>query len=834
MMVSHLTLTREMQSIRVFVSSPTDVAEERFIARGVAERLQGEFSGRLKLETFFWEHEPLLATTDFQTQIQSPADYDIFVSILWARIGSPLPVSFTRSDGTRYESGTEYEYEAALAAYADKGKPEILVYRKTAVPTVALDDEDRLLEQLEQKRALERFIEKWFVNSDRTAKGAYHTFPRPEDFETIFEVHLRKLIEQRLGEGAAHPGTANVVWEGQSPFRGLEVFEFEHAPVYFGRTRATIEILDALRHQADNGCAFVLILGMSGGGKSSLARAGVVPMLTRSGVVKGVRDWRRAVFTPAESTIEPLVGLVRALIQPRALPELLEAASESEIIELLRSRPEDTRSLFDSAVKQDDTRIVLVVDQLEEIFTHDFIGAADRQAFLRALSALAATGCTWIIATMRSDFYPRCEELPELMALKEDRGQYDLAPPVPAEIAQMIRFPARAAGLRFEEDGETGERLDDVLRDQASANPEMLPLLEFTLEELYQRRTADGLLTFAAYRDIGGVEGSVARRAEHVFASLPADVQAELDHTLDRLVTRSMSDRDAATRLRAHLDDLPKAGRTLVDAFVQARLFVTELDEEEKRVGRIAHEALIKRWPRIQQWLEDNEENLRLHARLADAAERWRADPSVDLLLPPGKPLEEALLLDERGFELAPGERRFVTLSRRREQRNRRARTAVMAVLVFLTVGTAVGAGVALQQSQRARVEAETAEATTDFLVGLFQMSDPWNVSGAPGSEVTAREILERGAHDAVAKLADQPRVQANFLNAIGNVYHGLGLQGEAGEMLQQALENRIELLGEDDPAVADTLQGLGFVAYSNGEFAECEAFLKRAVAIRR
>jgi len=823
-----------MESIRVFISSPSDVAEERFIARGVAERLQGEFSGRLKLETFFWEHEPLLATDDFQTQIESPADYDIFVSILWARIGSPLPGSFIRPDGTRYESGTEYEYEAALTAHANTGKPEILVYRKTAQTVATLDDEDQLLAQLEQKRALDRFIERWFINTDRTAKGAFHTFDKSEDFETVFEVHLRKLIGQHLGDSAGAPVGAAATWIGRSPFRGLNVFEFEHSEVFFGRTRATVDILDALRHQAERGRAFVLVLGMSGGGKSSLARAGVVPMLTRTGVIKGVRDWRRGVFSPAESHVEPIVGLVRAMIQDGALPELLEVASETELAELMRSKPDNVGVLMQRVFPQGGARLVIVVDQLEEIFTHAFIDQSERLAFVRALSSLAATGSVWIIATMRSDFYPRCEELPELMALKEDRGQYDLAPPTATEIGQMIRFPARAAGLRFEEDPDTGERLDDVLRDQASANPEMLPLLEFTLEELYQRRTSDGLLTFAAYDEIGGVEGSIARRAEHVYESLPPDVQEELDHTLDRLVTRSMSDRDAATRLRARLDELSARAQTLVDAFVEARLFVTELDEQEMRVGRIAHEALIKRWPRIQLWLKDNEENLRLHARLADAETRWRAEPTADLLLPAGKPLDEALMLEARGFEVTPGEHEFVTLSKQRVGRNRVVRQAVMIVLVFLTIGTALAAGVALQQSQRAKVEAQTAEATTGFLVGLFEVSDPWSVSGVMGSDITAREILDRGAEDAVTELADQPRVQANFMNAIGNVYQGLGLLTEAEEMLQQALQNRLELFGANSPQVADTLHGLGFVAYSNGEFAQAEAYLKRAIDIRQ
>jgi tetratricopeptide (TPR) repeat protein len=204
------------------------------------------------------------------------------------------------------------------------------------------------------------------------------------------------------------------------------------------------------------------------------------------------------------------------------------------------------------------------------------------------------------------------------------------------------------------------------------------------------------------------------------------------------------------------------------------------------------------------------------------------------LFLPQGKPLEEALLLEARGFELSPAERVFVRHSARLVRRNRRIRSIFTGMLVVLTVGTAVGAGVAVQQSHLAGVEAETAEATTRFLVGLFQVSDPWVVSGAQGSDVSAREILEQGAARAIEELGDQPRVQANFLDAIGNVYQGLGLTQRAEPMLVRALATRRRLLGDDHPDVADTLQSLSYVAMTDGDNAETERLLREAEGIRR
>ncbi|MEQ8860741.1 MAG: tetratricopeptide repeat protein [Pseudomonadales bacterium] len=818
-----------MRTVRVFISSPADVAVERVVSRGVVDRLQGEFAGHFALEMVFWEYEPLLATADFQSQIPSPADCDVFIAVLWSRLGSALPDMFTRPDGTRFASGTEYEFETALAAQRAGGRPEILVYRKTSPATVVLDDEDRLLAEIEQKRALDRFVEKWFSGDGAAADHAYHRFDTPERFEELLESHLRKLLGKRV-ETSSPPSRRAAAWQRGSPFRGLSAFEFEHAPVFFGRTRAITEVLSALGHQAESGRAFVLILGMSGVGKSSLVRAGLLSMLTRPGVVPGINRWARAVLSPSDAASDPIASLSRALLTPQALPGIAETLNPEALADQLLAMPEGIVPLLKHTLDGGRARLVLVVDQLEELFTHGQ-SIEDARAFVRALTALATSGAVWVIATLRSDFYPRCEAVPELMTLKEGLGQYDLAPPTPDEISQMIRLPAQAAGLEFEENPTTGARLDDVLRDHACANPDMLPLLEFTLEELYQRRSPDGRLTFAAYAEIGGVEGSIARRAEHVFDGLPADAKAQFQRTLDHLVAQR-DGKQGGTRRRARVDELQPEARSLVDAFVNARLFVTELDDQERGVVRIAHESLIEHWPRIRRWLAANEENLQLHARLTDALERWRADPTPDLLLPEGKPLEEAHLLQRRGIDLTPEERTYIAASDRRTRRSRSIRMSLVGALVLLTIAAAIGAGVAIEQRQIARTEASTAAATTEFLVELFQVADPWAVARAPGGEITVRQALDLGADRAMAALADQPRVQANFVHAIGSVYQGLGLSDQARPLLERALANRRELLGDRHPDVAESLHALAFVAEQQGRFETAEAQLRESIDI--
>ena len=179
-----------MNRIRIFISSPGDVADERQRALAVVERLQQEFSETLSLEPLLWEQEPLLATADFQSQIRSPADFDIFATVIGSRLGSPLGSQFTRRDGSQYASGTEFEFEAAVAGHHANGKPELLIYRKS------LPADQPPTPQLEKVSA---FFDKWFPGTeDPTAIGACHTFAEAGQFEQLFTLHLRNLLRRFL------------------------------------------------------------------------------------------------------------------------------------------------------------------------------------------------------------------------------------------------------------------------------------------------------------------------------------------------------------------------------------------------------------------------------------------------------------------------------------------------------------------------------------------------------------------------------------------------------------------------------------------------------------
>jgi hypothetical protein len=292
-------------------------------------------------------------------------------------------------------------------------------------------------------------------------------------------------------------------------------FEYEQAPVFFGRTRSRNELRELLACQIDRGTAFLLVFGASGSGKSSLVKAGLLPDLSLSGMIGRVALVRRALLRPSDAGGDPLAALAAAIMSVTALPELSALQYTPETLAaLLRDAPGQAalpirqglaaagKAVQPPLTNIAEARLNVVVDQLEELFTIERVGQPAREAFVAALEALARSGLVWVVATMRSDFFDRLETLPALAAVSAE-ARFLLLPPDPAEIGQIIRQPALEAGLRFEVDTH-GVGLDERIRQAAAGERGALPLLSFLLDQLWQRRSEQGLLTFAAYAELGG------------------------------------------------------------------------------------------------------------------------------------------------------------------------------------------------------------------------------------------------------------------------------------------------------------------------------------------
>lgn len=529
----------------------------------------------------------------------------------------------------------------------------------------------------------------------------------PRYIETIHKRGYRTVAQVvRDYEGVAGE------WLHASPFRGLQAFEERHAAIFFGRKAAIRQLVDGLHEQAGKGCAMLLVLGASGSGKTSLIRAGVLPQLKR--------DCTLCLDLADIGDGGLLLTLGSVLLDAEAGPDLpFEHDSAASLAGRLRDdAPGMVAQLQERLAGH---TLALFVDSLEVIFRLPQEDEAERMAFLASIELLAQSGCVDVLLACRNDFYPHLSNYPPLKHLKQRGGHVDLDPPDMAEIAQIIRQPALAANLHFAADPDSGLGLDEVLCAEAQSRSDMLPLLQYCLEQLYQQRSPDGELSFTVFRTLGGIEGAIGARAEQVTQALDEAQVAALPGMLAQLVCISEDDLPVTSRRLPWATLADAASQALAQAMVEARLFVSDLTAGVPTFG-IAHDALLRRWPRAVAWIENHRHALQLRTRLSLQAARWQASSrSRDFLLPRGTQVNQARdLLQTPGFQLSALDREYIHASLRRAQRDERRRAALLAmvaVLALLASALGLWARASQKQSEQHRIEAEE---LMGFMLGDF------------------------------------------------------------------------------------------------------------------
>ena len=460
------------------------------------------------------------------------------------------------------------------------------------------------------------------------------------------------------------------VADGDCPYRGLEAFREDDTDLFFGREQDTARLIGSLRSTR-----FVAVLGPSGSGKSSLVQAGLLPAVG-AGAIPGSEAWRVIALIPGK---HPLASLAAQLAQlPGAgAPSAADLAADPRSLDLAVERALEGRPAAE--------RALVVVDQLEEAFMLCSDEGA-RAAFLSSL-AYAATipgGRAVVVLVMRADFYHRLAEHHELRSLVAAQ-QYLVGPMDARGLRRAIEEPARRAGLALEP-GLTRRILTDV-----SDRPGTLPLLEHLLLELWQRRRGR-ILTLEAYAASGGVEGAVARRANEIYGGMSPERQAIARRVLLRLTQPGEGTED--TRRRAERRELATGPNeeaeveAVVAALAQARLVTTSRDEVSgETVVEVTHEALLRGWPELRGWIDDDRERLRQQRRLSEAGVEWDAGGRDDGLLYRGARL--AFWQERERSDLNERERAFLAASHSREERVHRARRRRMRMAVGALGGVA-------------------------------------------------------------------------------------------------------------------------------------------------
>jgi eukaryotic-like serine/threonine-protein kinase len=561
----------------------------------------------------------------------------------------------------------------------------------------------------------------------------------PQYIETIRKQGYRVVAPIRVlsEQGArSHKGG----WRGQSPFRGLEPFGAQHASVFFGRDEAVAALHARLGDQWRHGRQLVVLLGPSGSGKTSLVQAGLLPAMclpahSRSSKAHGSashgQPLRVCTVATAELTVandaDPWSDLAGALLDWEcAGTPVLAGFSIDSLAHLLRDRCDEVVRLLRigleacAMLRGDDPPCappLLALDRLEALFQPG--GQADAGAFVACIERLLRSRLVLVLAICRNDFYPGLANHPVLMDGKEHGAHLDLAPPGAEAIAQIIRLPARAADLVYGTDVGGMNRLDDRLCADAMHVPDALPLLQYALQELYLGRGPGGELTWAAYEAMGRLEGAIGHRAEAVLASLPQAQQDALAQLLPRLAGMTVEDTVPTGRWVADSALQDEHERALVQAFVEARLLVA--DRVACSSGfRVAHEALLRRWPRVTTWVAQHRAGLAAREEIALWIRRWLdAGRPETLLLPRGPTLWQASsAMAEAPSLFGDDERDYLARSHARVQRHARWRMAAAAAVLALAV---IAGFAAVGYARLARVAGERerqSERLASFMLG--------------------------------------------------------------------------------------------------------------------
>ena len=459
---------------------------------------------------------------------------------------------------------------------------------------------------------------------------------------------------------SATPPGADVV---TCPFKGLASFDIEDAEFFFGREGLVAELVARL-----TGAPLTGIIGASGSGKSSVLRAGLLPALS-AGVLPGSASWAQALLRPGEHP-------------QRALEQAIDEASPTG-------------------------RLVIAVDQFEETFVA-CRDEGERRAFVDTLVASARDPRrrTLVLLAIRADFYDRCARYPELARLLS--ASHVLVGPMRRdELRRAIELPARRAGLEVE------PALTDALLAGVEGEPGALPLLSTSLLELWQRR--DGrTLRLADHEAAGGVRGAVARLAEQAYERLDPG-QSELARRI-LLRLAGEGEGDAVVRRQVPLAELgdSEAVAEILAVLADGRLVTVSEDTVE-----VAHEALLREWPRLRSWLDEDAQGRHVRHHLTHAADDWQAAGRDPAELYRGARLASALDWSaEHPDEPNDLEHEFLAASRQEAEReserqratNRRLRVLLLGVAAMLALAVAAGV-VALSQRGAARDAALSADA---------------------------------------------------------------------------------------------------------------------------
>lgn len=608
------------------------------------------------------------------------------------------------------------------------------------------------------------------------------------------------------------PTTQPEIPDNRCPYIGLDAFNEDNFHLFFGRSNLIGELT---RQVTVN--RLIAAIGPSGSGKSSVVLAGLIPLL-KKGELPGSAMWHYyPTIVPGSA---PLARLAR-LLQPESAPT---EEWVPEQIDLLRSNPDHLSELVDEF---NTGPAVITIDQFEETFTlcHD---DEERAAFLDNLLRLVRTRGQRhvVIVTMRVDYESYLNKVPLFQSLFE-QGEVRVAAMNGAELREAIEKPAELVGLKFE-DG-----LVDALVREIVGEPAALPLLQFTLLQLWDNRERNRV-TWETYRRLGGVMQALANTADHLYDNLLPEEQVTAKRILLRIVRPSSGLEFTRSRIQRRV--LYQSGEAqdridrVLDKLIQSRLIrltegVTSSDDQIE----VAHEALVRNWPRMGEWLEEAAVSLRLRQRLSTQAEEWDR-----LGRDPGALLRGTQLIDAKQYDdLSPLETEFVTISEetieQEEMEKEKARLRELEQAKALAEEQKRAADIERQRAEAERQRAEALELATGRtrLFNIALMVTLGLAVGAIFLFVQANQA-QSATIDAQATAQAESNARIDALNDAATAVAGQEMAVAAQAV---AVEERDEAVAEQATATAQIATSEAFNMARSTEAAKVEETAVAATA---
>ncbi|MFF7652870.1 hypothetical protein ACFZCY_24120 [Streptomyces sp. NPDC007983] len=525
----------------------------------------------------------------------------------------------------------------------------------------------------------------------------------------------------------------------ECPYAGLAAFQPEDASLFFGRERLTDDLVARVR-----GHRFTAVFGASGSGKSSLLRAGLIPRIRGDANGNGdggarVPGWPTLLFAPGAHPLEECAARLAAFGHRSA------TALHGELRENPRALHLTVLQALAGEGRDEDTELLVVIDQFEEVFTlcQD---RSERARFIEALLTAVQTSNSRIrlVLGVRADFYAACSEYPELVEALRD-AQVLVGPMSTEELRRAVSRPAIRSECTVE-----GSLLARVVA-EATGQANILPLVSHALRETWQRRRGN-TLTLAGYEATGGITHALANTAEALYQELSAEQRRLTRGIFLRMVALGEGTED--TKRPVLREDLGSGADTdtVLDLLARARLVTLDRDTVE-----ITHEALLRAWPRLHRWIDEDRTGLLLHQQVADAAAAWDRQHRDPGALYRGTMLTTARAWADRHGEdlrLAPRVAEFLRTSARHETRAARLRRTGIVVASVLALLASVAGVVAYQTNATARAEHDNAvfgEVRTE--ADQLRATDP---SLAAQLDVAAYRIRQR------------PEIRTDLISAAG------------------------------------------------------------------